>query len=141
MPSSWPPASRHRGIAASAQKAGIYNGEVALTEPMLCQLLDDMATGYETMGRAAAHQQGLEHGLQAAFQQAARATIPPMPVEQQIRWWFDMSYRMAARSVLAGEVVSDTRSPADYALDMGSIWPRVPLRCWKPLTKRTGPAG
>jgi hypothetical protein len=106
-------------ITAAAKKAGIYNGEVALTGPMLCQLLDNMASACEQRALADVRQEGLEHGLQTAFQQAARATIPPMAVEQLGRWWFAMGYRMSARAVLAGEVVSDTRSPEDYALEHG----------------------
>ncbi|MEJ8837640.1 hypothetical protein [Ramlibacter sp. AN1133] len=81
------------GIAAAAQKAGVYNGQAALSGPHLLMLLDNMAAATLPRGKAHADLQSLlEHHYQRAL-----ATTSPLAPEHVMRWWFSLGYRAATQ--------------------------------------------
>lgn len=75
-----------QGIAAAAQRAGIYNGEVALSGPLLLQLLDDMAAAAKAQPQPRPPE-SLERRLEVCYQLALASTMPPIAQPDVPRWW------------------------------------------------------
>lgn len=106
-------------IAGAAKKAGIYNGQVALTGPHLLMLLDDMAQGYaqasahsalpSTTGSRTPADYAMEHGeyLAAGAEQLLKALAAQQALEMDLEEVGSLSEEQEAALSSAQQATSE----------------------------------